>query len=84
MDRDGAPAFPAAPLAPRIPQAGRAPAPAPAAPTAASAEPVIHVTIGRIEVRAAPAPKGASRERQAAPPVALDEYLRQRARGEGR
>jgi hypothetical protein len=48
-------------------------------------EPVIHVTIGRIEVRAAAAPKAPARERPAArPAVDLDEYLRQRSKGEGR
>ena len=50
-----------------------------------AAEPVIHVTIGRIEVKATPAPKAPARERAAAPATAgLDEYLRQRARGETR
>ena len=49
------------------------------------AEPVIHVTIGRIEVRATPAPKAPARERPAArPAVDLEEYLRQRAQGERR
>ncbi|MEO6194248.1 MAG: hypothetical protein ABIS20_14665 [Thermoanaerobaculia bacterium] len=48
-------------------------------------EPVIHVTIGRIEVRATAAPKAPARERPAArPAVDLDEYLRQRSKGEGR
>jgi hypothetical protein len=50
-----------------------------------AAEPVIHVTIGRIEVKAMPAPKAPSRERSAAPATTgLDDYLRQRARGETR
>ena len=48
-------------------------------------EPVIHVTIGRIEVRATPAPKFPVRDRKVArPAVDLEEYLRQRAKGEGR
>jgi len=48
-------------------------------------EPVIHVTIGRIEVRATPASKPRVRERPAtSPAVDLDEYLRQRARGDRR
>jgi hypothetical protein len=57
----------------------------PAAPGEASAsEPVIRVTIGRIDVRAvmpfpAPAPRPAA---PAAPPPSLEEYLRKRSRGE--
>jgi hypothetical protein len=48
-------------------------------------EPVIHVTIGRIEVRATAAPIAPARERPAArPAVDLGEYLRQRSKGEGR
>lgn len=64
-------------LAERQPFAPQRESPAP--------EPVIHVTIGRIEVRATAAPKGPARERPAArPAVDLDEYLRQRSKGEGR
>ncbi|HEV2844921.1 MAG TPA: hypothetical protein VG477_08755, partial [Thermoanaerobaculia bacterium] len=59
--------------------------PFPVRPEPSAPEPVIHVTIGRIEVRATPAPKAPARERQAArPPVDLEEYLRQRSKGEGR
>jgi hypothetical protein len=48
-----------------------------------AAETVIQVTIGRIEVKATPAPKAPARERPASrPAVDLDEYLKQRARGE--
>jgi hypothetical protein len=64
-------------LAERQPFAPQREAPAP--------EPVIHITIGRIEVRATAAPKAPARERPAArPAVDLDEYLRQRSKGEGR
>jgi hypothetical protein len=42
--------------------------------------PTVQVTIGRIEVRAAPAPAQATR-RAAAPLLSLDEYLRQRSGG---
>lgn len=42
------------------------------------AEPVVHVSIGRIEVRAAPAVTAAPRVRDAARPGSLDDYLRQR------
>ena len=41
-------------------------------------EPVIHVSIGRLEVRAAPAPATPPRHRDGPPPSSLDHYLRQR------
>ncbi len=44
------------------------------------AEPDIHVTIGRIDVRAVPEGKAAARPRAASPVMGLDEYLRQQAR----
>jgi hypothetical protein len=54
-------------------------------PASAAPEPTIEVTIGRIEVRAAPAPPRAG---PAAPPAAsamtLEQYLRSRAGGAGR
>jgi len=60
------------------------PEPAPAR-EAPAAETVIHVSIGRIEVRATQAPKAPVRERPAArPAVDLEDYLRQRSKGEGR
>jgi hypothetical protein len=70
------------PTLPAAPSALPAPVPArgsgPAAP-----EPVIRVTIGRIEVRAfAPAAPAAPAARPAAPRLGLAEYLRRR--GEGR
>jgi len=44
-------------------------------------EPTIHVTIGRIDVRAvAPTAPTHRRERDASPVMSLDEYLRTRAR----
>jgi hypothetical protein len=47
--------------------------------------PTIQVTIGRIEVRATPAPKAPARERPSAPAaLSLEDYLKQRSRGEGR
>lgn len=54
-------------------------------PAAPAAEPVIQVTIGRIEVRATPAAAPAPRPRPAASPaMSLEEYLRRRSRrGEG-
>lgn len=46
---------------------------------AAPAEPVVHVSIGRIEVRAAPVPAAApSRRREERASGGLDDYLRQR------
>ncbi len=58
----------------------RPPRPRPPAPPEAT----IHVTIGRIEVRATPpgAPT-APRERQAPTVMSLEDYLRRRARGSG-
>jgi len=57
--------------------------PFPAKPAAPA--PTIHVSIGRIEVRATPASKAPVRETAAArPAVDLETYLRQRSKGEGR
>lgn len=64
------------------PQVAKAPPAAASVPPspAAQAETTIQVTIGRIEVRAMPAP-ATPRSRVSAPPVmSLDEYLRQRDR----
>jgi hypothetical protein len=71
-------------LQPRVTLAEPAPFPVrrevPAAPA-----PTIHVSIGRIEVRATPAAKRPVRETAAArPAVDLETYLRQRSKGEGR
>jgi hypothetical protein len=56
--------------------------PAASQPTAAPSEPIIHVTIGRIEVRATPAPAPAARPKSApTSATSLDEYLRQRNGG---
>lgn len=47
--------------------------------------PTIHVTIGRVEVRATPPPSPPQKEKRSrAPVMSLDEYLRQRAQGSGR
>jgi hypothetical protein len=43
-------------------------------------EPVVQVTIGRIEVRGTPQQPQAHRERSASPVMSLDEYLRSRAK----
>lgn len=44
----------------------------------AAPDPVVHVSIGRLEVRAAAAPVAAPRRRDAPRPSSLDDYLRQR------
>lgn len=50
-------------------------------PAAAAAEPVIQVTIGRIEVRATPPPLQPARPRPAAQSAgSLEEYLQRRSR----
>lgn len=52
-----------------------------AAPSSAkSPEPVIQVTIGRIEVRATPEPPAARKAHAATPVTSLDEYLRNRVK----
>lgn len=49
------------------------------------AAPTIHVTIGRVEVRATPPPSPPQKEKRSrAPVMSLDEYLRQRSQGSGR
>lgn len=47
--------------------------------TLPAAEPVVHVTIGRLEVRAAPAPATPPRRSSGPRPTSLDDYLRQRS-----
>ena len=50
----------------------------------ATPEPTIQVTIGRVEIRAAPPPaRQSAAELSAAPAMSLDEYLRRRAKGGG-
>jgi hypothetical protein len=52
------------------------------APERAAPAPTVHVTIGRVEVRATHAPAASARPRSAPPPVmSLDEYLKRRAEG---
>jgi hypothetical protein len=58
---------------PRTTPSHVAPGPQPSAP------PTIHVTIGRIEVRATPPPTTAKRASQPAPKMSLEEYLRSRS-----
>jgi hypothetical protein len=63
------------------PEAGPPPALGPAVVTAEADAPVIEVTIGRVEVRAAPAGEDPRRRRtreRERPPMPLDEYLRRR------
>jgi hypothetical protein len=73
----------APPLQPRITVMERAPLPVRA--EAPAAEPVIQISIGRIEVRATPPPAQPARPRPAAPSApSLEEYLRRRTRrGDG-
>jgi hypothetical protein len=47
-------------------------------------EPRIQVSIGRIEVKATASPPPKNQSRSASPLLSLDEYLRQRAGGNGR
>jgi hypothetical protein len=62
-------------LQPALPAPPEAPAPPPAAPP----DPVINVTIGRVEIRAAaPAPAPERRPRPEPPVLSLDDYLRRR------
>lgn len=51
---------------------------------AVEAAPVINVTIGRVEVRAAQAPAAPRQQSRSAPPMSLDDYLRRRAGGGSR
>lgn len=64
-------------LSPKI-QAG--PLPKPPGRSRQDERPIVHVTIGRVEVRATPPPVARQRPQAAAPPVmTLEEYLRLRA-----
>ncbi|WP_410670168.1 hypothetical protein [Amycolatopsis sp. cmx-4-68] len=74
-----------------VPAAAREPAdvpkpPRPASRRAPAAEPTVHISIGRVEVKAAPqpAPPPARAESPRRPAVSLDDYLRNRAGGERR
>ena len=58
-----------------VPTLGSDDAPAPVQQT-------IHVTIGRIEVRATPPPSAPPRKQAAAPVMSLDEYLKTRSGGQ--
>ncbi|WP_426688224.1 hypothetical protein [Rhodanobacter ginsengiterrae] len=59
--------------------ASRSPA-GPAGAGSSSGEPVVHVSIGRLEVRAAPAAATPPRRRDGPQPSSLDDYLRQRGK----
>lgn len=80
-------AAPAAAVASRAsqPRSAASPAPprpraqVPAMPAAPATETVVQVSIGRIEVRAAPATSAPSRRRDEPRPTRLDDYLRQRS-----
>jgi hypothetical protein len=66
-------------LAPRLPQH-----PLPAATQASNAnpsEPVVHVTIGRVEIRAVPAPPAPKRAAPTKPALSLSDYLQRRGGG---
>lgn len=67
----------------RIAQAGRrSPQTHPANPPAINAEPEVHVSIGRIEVRAVnDTPAARKTQQQHSPVMGLDEYLRHKAKG---
>jgi len=75
--------MPSAALRPRVDVAERGPFPTRR--EEAAPAPIIQVSIGRIEVRATPPPAQAPRPRPSAPSaVSLEDYLRQRSKGEGR
>ncbi len=69
-------------LAPRLPQPG---APPPVRPLSAKAErPVIHVTIGRVEIRAVSAPAAPKRTpAPSKPALSLNDYLQRRSKVHG-
>ncbi|MFY9553201.1 MAG: hypothetical protein WAV47_00630 [Blastocatellia bacterium] len=48
------------------------------------AEPVVHVTIGRIEIRAVQSQQSSAKRRATTPVMNLDDYLRRRSEGSGR
>ena len=78
-----APVFANARVAPAHEQTEHAAAVRPRAASAtqravAASEPVVHVSIGRIEVRATPAAPAPPRRRDEPRPASLDDYLRQR------
>jgi hypothetical protein len=74
---DGGPLPPPRPGMLMVPQPGAFAAPERPGP-AAPAEPTVHVTIGRVEIRAVSAPAPPARRAQAARMMSLDEYLAER------
>jgi hypothetical protein len=80
--RSGLKEQPAQRLLPKIPTG---PLPKPPERSRRAERPIVQVTIGRVEVRATPAPVSKTRTRAGTPPVmTLEEYLRQRASGSTR
>jgi len=57
----------------------QSPPPSRALPVSPEPEPTVHVTIGRIEVRAVPNDPPPRRERKRSPQMTLEEYLRRRS-----
>jgi len=79
-----APVFAASGAAPTRPErsvAARAAAAQSGRGAASATEPVVHVSIGRLEVRAAPATAAPAQRREGPRPSSLDDYLRQRGKG---
>lgn len=77
-----APSSPAqAILAPRLPQPSIMQPVQP--PIAKPAQPIVHVTIGRVEVRAVPAPATPKRAAPTKPTLSLGDYLHRRSGGRG-
>lgn len=69
-------------LSPRLPPPEPAARPAPA-PVVAAAEPVVNVTIGRVEIRAVPAPAAQKRPAPSKPTLSLSDYLDRRSGDRG-
>lgn len=79
----GTDSYPAAQavLVPRLPQQPIA-QPAQASPSKHT-EPIVHVTIGRVEIRAVPAPSAPKRSTPSKPTLSLSDYLNRRSGGRG-
>jgi hypothetical protein len=79
-DRDEPTTLPSAILKPRL-QAPEPIAWAAQPPMSQPAEPIVHVTIGRVEIRAVPAPSAPKRTAPPKPTLSLGDYLRRRNGG---
>lgn len=66
------------PQAPRVPPRRAEPRPVSVGDTGDPPEPTVHVTIGRLEIRAVPAAAPPARRARSVPPMSLDEYLTER------